>query len=242
MNQSNSSPSPIVAQLPNLLTLINLLCGCFAIVCIFNKQLYMVPYLVMVAAAVDFADGFVARALKVSSPLGVQLDSLADMVTFGVVPGMVIFELLRSIYGNTNTMPYTAPAFLLTLFSALRLAKFNIDTRQTNGFLGLPTPSSTMFVVSLVLILSNDKYGLSPYILQPATLYAITVILSFLLISEIPMFALKIKSTDWESNKVQVLFVVYSLALLGTFGGLGVGLIVLSYILLSVVQWLVNKV
>lgn len=242
MNQSNETRSPIVANLPNLLTLINLFCGCLAIVCVFNNKLYIVPYLVMLAAAVDFADGFVARALKVSSPLGVQLDSLADMVTFGVVPGMVIFELLRSIYGNDVPMAYTAPAFMLTLFSALRLAKFNIDTRQTNGFLGLPTPSSTLFVVSLILILSNDKYGLSFYILKPAVLYAITVILSFLLISEIPMFALKIKSTDWDSNKVQALFVVYSLALLATFGGLGVGLIIVSYILLSVVQWLVSKV
>lgn len=239
-NDPRPASSPILAQLPNLLTLFNLLCGCLAIVCALdNKHLYMVPYLVIAAAIADFSDGFVARALRVASPLGVQLDSLADMVTFGVVPGMVIFQLLHSCYGEHATMALTIPAFLISLFSALRLAKFNIDTRQTDGFLGLPTPSSTLFVVSLIMVLGNDRYGLGGYIMRPVTLYAITVVLSALLVSELPMFALKLKTKNWEANRTPYLFVAYAVALLFTFGGLGIALTIVSYVLLSLVQWAV---
>lgn len=216
-----------------MLTLINLLLGCISIVAVFENKFEIVPYLVIGAAVADFFDGFVARLLKVNSPLGVQLDSLADMVTFGVVPGCIMYHLLILIYGS-EAWYYAIPAFSISLFSALRLAKFNIDTRQSTGFIGLPTPANTLFIISLIFLVRNNNLGLRNYVMQPTVLYAITAVTSYLLVCELPMFAFKFKQYTWQGNQIKFIFLAVSALLLAVLGGEGLFVIVPLYILSSV--------
>lgn len=223
-------------HVPNLLTLLNLFLGCVAIVCAMSGKLYAVPYLVIAAAVADFADGFAARMLKVSSPLGLQLDSLADMVTFGVVPGITMYCLLQNAYGERATLAQTLPAFMLTLFSALRLAKFNIDTRQTDGFIGLPTPSNTLFISSLIWVAESPTWSI--YLQQPAILYGITVVFSYLLVAELPMLTNKIKHWGIKGNETHLVFLSGVVLLIALLGRAGIAATVLWYVLLSLVlKW-----
>jgi len=180
-------------HLPNALTCLNLLCGCIALTFIFGGNLVLAAYFVGIAAVADFFDGLVARALRVSSPIGKDLDSLADMVSFGVVPGAIMYQLLIEAMGLGPGhgdfelpslllfLPYLG--FVISIFSALRLAKFNNDTRQTTSFIGLPTPACTLVVASLPLILANDNLGLSPIILNQWLLLGLAVVLSGLLVA-----------------------------------------------------------
>ena len=187
------------------------------------------------SAVFDFFDGLLARALHVSSPIGKDLDSLADVVSFGVVPGAFLFDLLRqSSSGLPTWLPYAG--FVVTVFSALRLAKFNNDTRQSDSFIGLPTPACTLVVASLPLILGNDQFALSPYILNPWVLLPLTVVLSGLLVAELPLFALKFKSFRWQDNQVRFVFLLLSLGLLIGLGAAAIPLIILLYVLLSVLS------
>jgi len=223
-------------HVPNLITLLNLALGCTAIILAFSGDMYWVPHLVIAAALADFIDGLAARMLKVSSPLGVQLDSLADMVTFGVLPGVVIYQLLHEAIGYTVLWWQPLPAMLITIFSAIRLAKFNIDTRQTDGFIGVPTPTCTMFIISLLLITQNDRFGLASFIYQPVFLYAITLIFSLLLVAELPMPALKFKHLGWKGNETKYIAVGLGLLLIALLGGLGIAIAILIYILIAIVQ------
>lgn len=223
----------IKQHIPNLLTLVNLALGCISIVLAFNNQLAWVPYLVIAAAAADFLDGLAARVLKVSSPLGLQLDSLADMVTFGVVPGVVMYHLLLRAWGANNQWALALPAFTLTLFSALRLAKFNIDTRQTDGFIGVPTPTCTMFMMSLVLMVSHDRFGLSGFILQPWLLYLVVAVFSVLLVAELPMLGFKFKHLGWKGNESKITIMLLGFLLVALLGGAGIALAILVYIAFS---------
>ena len=195
----------IKEHIPNFLTLLNLLSGCIAVVFAF-EDIIISSYLVGVAAIFDFLDGFTARLLKAKSSIGKDLDSLADMVSFGVVPGVILFRLIESSVMNENYDNYFlnfAPfiAFAVTLFSALRLAKFNNDERQTDIFLGLPTPANAILIASfpLILIQKTIPAGCNISTFQAlfhnaAFLIATTIILSWLLISEIPMISLKFKN------------------------------------------------
>ncbi|MGI4870550.1 MAG: CDP-alcohol phosphatidyltransferase family protein [Janthinobacterium lividum] len=241
-------------HLPNALTCLNLLCGCLALTCILGsgtrlKYLELGAYLVAVAAVADFFDGFVARALRVSSPIGKDLDSLADMVSFGVVPGAMVFALLISssthyAFGAEWFSSFPFPdevkmlvpfaGFGITIFSALRLAKFNNDTRQTNSFIGLPTPACTLVVASLPVILAHDDFKLGSIILNPWVLLGLTVLLSGLLVAELPLFALKFKNLQWRGNRRRFIFVALALGLVGWLHAAGVPLAVLLYVLLSV--------
>jgi CDP-diacylglycerol--serine O-phosphatidyltransferase len=233
-------------HLPNAVTCINLLFGCLALTAIFNGNLALGAYFVAAAAVADFFDGLLARALRVSSAIGKDLDSLADMVSFGVVPGAILFKLLMQAQGVTpssagNDFIMASPlqlvpflAFLVTVFSALRLAKFNNDTRQTTSFIGLPTPACTLVVASLPLILSNDQFGLTSVILNPWLLIGITVLLSGLLVAELPLFALKFKNLRWADNRRRFLFVLLAAGLLLVLHATAVPLVVLVYVLLSV--------
>jgi CDP-diacylglycerol--serine O-phosphatidyltransferase len=218
-------------HLPNALTCVNLLCGCIALTFI----LVVAAYFVGIAAVADFFDGLVARALRVSSPIGKDLDSLADMVSFGVVPGAILFKLLAHAaeYGG---MPVWSVylGFIVSIFSALRLAKFNNDTRQTTSFIGLPTPACTLVVASLPLILANDVFGLKNIILNPLVLIALTVLLSGLLVAELPLFALKFKNLQWRGNRRRFIFVGLALGLVLWLKAAGVPLAVLLYVLLSI--------
>ncbi len=236
-------------HIPNALTCLNLLCGCLALTFIFapaGPNLVMGAYLIGLAAVADFLDGLVARALRVSSPIGKDLDSLADMVSFGVVPGAILFQLIISALGSSA--PAGAPlaggfqylpfaAFILTIFSALRLAKFNNDTRQTNSFIGLPTPAATLVVASLPLILAAHAGGpttATGLILNPWVLLGLTVLLSGLLVSELPLFALKFKSFGLVGNRQRYLFLLLAGALVLWLHAAAVPLVVLLYVGLSV--------
>ncbi len=223
-------------HLPNAITCLNLLCGCLALKFIFDGQLELGAWFVAAAAVADFADGLVARALRVSSAIGKDLDSLADMVSFGVVPGAILFKLLSMdaslAAGAWHWLPYAG--FTVSIFSALRLAKFNNDTRQTTSFIGLPTPACTLVVASLPLILTYDQYGLSGFILNPWLLLGLTVLLSGLLVAELPLFALKFKNLRWGDNRRRFLFLLLAAALVVLLRAAAVPLVVLLYVLLSV--------
>ncbi len=236
----NTRISTFMKHVPNLITLLNLALGCTAIILAFSGDMFWVPHLVIAAALADFIDGLAARMLKVSSPLGVQLDSLADMVTFGVLPGVVVYQLLYEAIGYTVLWWQPLPAMLITIFSAIRLAKFNIDTRQSDGFIGVPTPTCTMFIISLLLITQNDRFELAQYIFQPIFLYAVTLIFSLLLIAELPMPALKFKHLGWKGNEIKYIAVALGLALVALLGGLGITIAILIYIFIAIVQKLLG--
>ncbi len=238
-------------HIPNAVTCLNLLCGCLALTFIFRGELVMGAYLVGVAAVADFFDGLLARALRVSSPIGKDLDSLADMVSFGVVPGAIMQNLMgqaidatagidrpgwHSIVGPAAWLYYVALffPFLITIFSALRLAKFNNDTRQTTSFIGLPTPACTLVVASLPLILASNEFRLDRLLLNPWLLLGLTVLLSGLLVAELPLFALKFKNLRWLGNRRRFIFVSLALVLVGWLRAAGIPLAVLLYVLLSV--------
>ncbi|GAA4499626.1 CDP-alcohol phosphatidyltransferase family protein [Hymenobacter ginsengisoli] len=240
-------------HIPNAVTCLNLLCGCLALTFIFRGELVIGAYLVGIAAVADFFDGLLARALRVSSPIGKDLDSLADMVSFGVVPGAIMFELMgQSFVGQllgqlfntaspllspdhiagTSVLPFCG--FIITIFSALRLAKFNNDTRQTTSFIGLPTPACTLVVASLPLILANDQFEVQNIILNPWLLLGLSVLLSGLLVAELPLFALKFKNLKWLGNRRRFVFVALALVLVSTLRAAGIPLAVLIYVLMSV--------
>ncbi|NVO31887.1 CDP-diacylglycerol--serine O-phosphatidyltransferase [Hymenobacter lapidiphilus] len=222
-------------HIPNAVTCLNLFSGCLALRFIFADELVLAAYFVALAALFDFFDGLLARALHVSSPIGKDLDSLADVVSFGVVPGAFLYALLQQAGTDLpDWLPYAG--FIITVFSALRLAKFNNDTRQSESFIGLPTPACTLVVASLPLILANDKFALTPYLLSPWLLLGLTVLLSGLLVAEIPLFALKFKTLSWQANKQRFVFLLLSLGLLIILGAVAVPLIVLLYVLLSVMS------
>ena len=229
----------IKKHIPNAITCCNLLCGCLAIVQAFEGNLVYTAYLVGLAAIFDFFDGFVARMLKVSSAIGKDLDSLADMVTFGVVPGLVMFQLLKTslITGNEDFQVFKNNSFLVYLpfiiiiFSALRLAKFNNDTRQTESFIGLNTPANSMVICSFPLIINqHPEIGT---LLNPYVLCVLSVGLSLVLVSEIPMFSLKFKHFKWKGNEIRFIFLALSLLMLTTLQFLGIPLIIILYVLLS---------
>ena len=222
-------------HLPNAVTCLNLLCGCLALTNIFAGRLEIGAWFVAAAAAADFVDGLLARALRVSSAIGKDLDSLADMVSFGVVPGAIFFQLLTRGIGS-GSLPEWVPyiGFLVSIFSALRLAKFNNDTRQTTSFIGLPTPACTLVVAALPLILAYDQFGLAPIILHPALLLGLTVLLSGLLVAELPLFALKFKNLRWADNRRRFMFLLLTAGLLLVLRAAAVPLVVLLYVLLSV--------
>jgi len=230
-------------SIPNILTLINLFSGCVAVVLIFNFHVELVPYCVAVSLIADFLDGFSARFFKSASDIGKQLDSLADVVSFGLVPGLILFQLLFQKYSSDNEFYntskiylYSSPAFLVTLFAALRLAKFNVDTRQTNGFLGLATPAATIFIIGLLLIFEHNSFGLAPIIFNKMVLYIVTLVVSALMVSELPMFAFKFKSFGWKDNQVVYLFIILSVVLLATLKFAAVSLIIILYVLASIIK------
>jgi CDP-diacylglycerol---serine O-phosphatidyltransferase len=217
--------------IPNLMTCGNLLCGCLGIINVFSGELVIASYLIFIACILDFLDGFVARAMNSSSPIGKELDSLADMVTFGVLPTLIIYYLLDGFKLNINN----SIVLILVIFSALRLAKFNIDTRQSDSFIGVPTPANAIVVASFPLILDfNPEYA--QIIQNQYFLIGYTLIMSYLLISEIPLFALKFKSFAWGDNQIKYIFLIVSVLLLVVFKFVGIPLVILLYLILSVVN------
>jgi len=225
----------IKKQIPNALTCANLLCGCIGVVFAFKGQLDVSAYAVLLAGLFDFFDGFAARLLNVKSMIGKELDSLADMVSFGFLPGVVMFQLLLQSDLNYSYLPYLG--FLITIFSALRLAKFNIDTRQTEDFIGLNTPMNTMFIVSLPFIQKDYPALLGSALL----LIALTIIMSALLVSEIRIFSLKFSSMGWKENQVKFIFLILSAILIAILKFTAVPFILIAYIGASLIHFRSSK-
>lgn len=221
-------------HIPNMITCCNLLSGCVAAVFAF-EGVYTIAFACIIMGAVfDFFDGLTARALKVSSPIGKELDSLADVITFGLAPATMAYSWLCECASAhldmlvASTMPFAA--FLLVAFSALRLAKFNVDERQTSSFIGLPTPANALFWGGLVIgshdVVVAQSYG---WVL----VLVLILLFSWLLIAEIPMFSLKFKNLSWKSNRIAYTFLLVSLVLLVVLGWGGLSAVIGWYIILS---------
>lgn len=224
----------IKKHIPNLITLLNLLSGCIALVFAIDLNFEMAFFFVSLGIFLDFFDGFFARLFKVSSPLGLQLDSLADMVTSGLVPGFVMF-LMLSKNADSSFLPYLG--FIITLGSCYRLANFNIDTRQTDSFIGLPTPANALLILSLPLVMQHTNSELIyEFLKNQWVLLAITAFSAYILNAEIPLFSLKIKAFNFSKNKLQIIFLTASVVLLVAFQYLGIPLVILLYVLLSVLN------
>lgn len=196
-------------HIPNMITCCNLISGCTAIGAAFYGNYQWAALMIVVGAVFDFFDGMSARALGVSSPIGKELDSLADVVTFGVAPSAIIFHLFHEVHCPENLisikglLPYTA--FLMAAFSALRLAKFNLDTRQSTQFIGLPTPANALFWSSLVL---GQHAFLVSLKFNAVFLFLFMLLFCFLLVAEVPMLALKFKDIAWQHNKEKFIFLI----------------------------------
>jgi CDP-diacylglycerol---serine O-phosphatidyltransferase len=211
---------------PNFLTCCNLLCGCLGIVFLLEDRGVAAAYFVWAACIFDFFDGFAARMLKVASPIGKELDSLADVVSFGLLPAMVMYKLIAASTPS-DALPYLG--FMIAVFSALRLAIFNVDETQRDSFKGLNTPANSLFITSLPLIRSQ----VGDWLYQPWVLIAITTVFSFLLVSRIEIFALKFKNFRWAENRIRFTFLILSVLLLATLQVLAIPLIIILYIVLS---------
>jgi CDP-diacylglycerol--serine O-phosphatidyltransferase len=236
----------IKKHIPNFITLLNLISGSIAIIFIFEDNLPVASYLIFLAALFDFLDGMAARVLKVKSDIGKELDSLADIISFGLVPGFIMMKLLQNSIevtfvnaGFTSVIPYLA--LLIPAFSAIRLAKFNIDTRQTYSFIGLPTPANAIFIASLPLLIEQKTslIGIDPTwfgntIMNLYLLIGLTLILSYLLVAELPLFSLKINKNEPVKNRIKYIFIGISFILFIIFYFVAIPFILLLYILLSV--------
>lgn len=224
----------LTKHIPNTLTSMNLFSGCVACLFAFEQQYWFASITIMIAALFDFFDGFAARMLNAYSPIGKELDSLADVVSFGVAPSMMLFSLLTEWQpgwrvASIDLFPYLS--FLIAVFSGIRLAKFNVDTRQTTSFLGLPVPANALFWCALI---TDGRQWLE--LIPHAELLILVLILvsSWILISEIPMFSLKFKHFGWDENRLRYLFLVLAVLTICLTGLTGLALTILLYILLSI--------
>ncbi len=236
MTTDNQKKSPFggfrgLSFLPNTITCLNLFSGCIGVWFAFNGNYQGAALAIFLSAVFDFLDGMAARILQAYSPIGKELDSLADVVSFGVVPGAIVFSIL-SADGFT---PLAFLGFIIPVFSALRLAKFNVDDRQSTSFIGLPVPANAIFWAGLSLTLS-EWLKTHPYVL-----IGVAFFFSYLLVSEIPMFSLKFKNLTWKDNKLPFIFLGGCLILIILLWKNAVAPLILWYILLSVVQSFVRN-
>jgi CDP-diacylglycerol--serine O-phosphatidyltransferase len=223
----------IKRNIPNAITCLNLLCGCIALIFIFQNRLPEASYMVALAAVADFFDGMAARLLKVHSAIGKELDSLADMVTFGVVPGMMVFQMI-------GYSPLQYAGLCIPIFAALRLAKFNIDTRQTTYFIGVPTPAIALLIASFPLIMIHNRHffdifnTVEDYPSPMIWFFAIlAIVCSALMVLPIRLLAMKMKDMTWTNNKARYILLIFSLASIIAFQFAAVPIIMVLYIVLS---------
>ena len=236
----------IKSNIPNFLTICNLLCGLVSVTLVLEGNIVMAAVFIFIAGVFDYLDGTAARLLKAKSLLGKELDSLGDVVSFGVAPGIIIYQLLSSscalssnFLERSHIVPYFA--LLIPVCSAIRLAKFNLDIRQEENFIGLPTPGNAMFFASIPLIihLQSRVFSIIPldfmatFFSNTRVLTILTVFFSYLLISELRLFSMKFKTVDWKSNQVRYIFLIISILLLLLFSISAIPLIIAAYILLS---------
>ncbi len=220
-------------HIPNLISCLNLFSGSIAVVLAFEGLFFYAFLWIMLAAVMDFLDGMAARLLNAYSPIGKELDSLADIISFGFAPGIMIFKILQINSEIVNFgfpfLPYIA--FLIPIFSALRLAKFNIDERQTDSFIGLPTPANAMFWASGIA--GTWKYSDGNELLYTTIIIISILIFSWLMISEIPMFSLKMKKIEWKENQLKFILPVIGTIAIFFLGSAGIAFVILLYILIS---------
>ena len=217
----------MLRHLPNTLTCCNLLCGSVGVVSVLDgSPSFPAAYFVWLALVFDFLDGFAARSLGVTLPIGKELDSLADVVSFGLLPSVLIYTLLKA-EAPAGYLPWAG--LVVVVFSALRLAKFNVDDTQTDSFKGLPTPANALFLTGLPFL----PGAVQEFLFQPYLLAGISVAFSLLLVSRIDLFALKFKDFSWRNNKMQFTFLIVSVLLLVIFKFAAIPLIIIFYILLS---------
>jgi len=240
----------MIKQIPNIITSLNLLCGCVAIMFAVSGDLVSASFFAFAGIFLDFIDGLAARVLNAQSQVGLQLDSLADVVTSGVLPGIVMVQLLSealtgtsldisAIFSSTSNntsiesyLPFIG--LLIAVASGYRLAKFNIDTRQTTSFIGLPVPANTLLILSLPLIISfQASQQITEVILTPWFLIIITLVSCVLLNAEIPLFGLKFKTWNFKENAVRYLFLIASILLLVVLKFIAIPIIIFLYILVS---------
>lgn len=221
-------------HIPNIITLLNQFSGIIACIFAYNSRFDLALLFVLIGAILDFMDGAMARLLGVSSPLGKELDSLADVITFGLVPGIIAYRLLAPLAEVWAYLPYLG--FLITLFSTYRLGKFNIDERQTTSFIGLATPANAIFWLGLA-------YGYELLLSSLSTWWILLIVLlsSYLLICELPMFSLKFHNFKWSDNGIRFIFLVGCIVLAVSFVLQSLPLIILWYILLSVIRVVIVK-
>ncbi len=240
------------SNIANIVTCMNLLCGSIAIYFLFQNELMIAVYLIFTAAIFDFADGFVARLLHVKSEMGKQLDSLSDVVSFGLAPGIAMFIMLeRGLTFWDSRLPeyLTFIAFIIPVFSAWRLAKFNIDERQTDHFIGLPTPAYALLIFSLLPVSMGAGLpswipwhdSLPYFIVHPAVLIPLTLVFSYLLVSPLPLIAMKFKTFKWGENKLRYLFLFLSLAFILLFYFAAGAFIIILYIILSLIDLFIKR-
>ncbi len=261
----------ILRHLPNFLTCMNLFCGGLAIIFALEKNEFMVysAYLIWLASIFDFFDGMTARVLKAYSSIGKKLDSLADMISFGIAPSVILYQIVKTSMGvksfsyenfSTSQLLVLFSPFLIAVFSAMRLAKFNLDVRQSYSFIGFPTPPNAILISSLPLILYFNPKSLvllnflstnnvflgfvknlqniftSLHFLVPMILF-----LSFLLVSEFPMFSLKFKNLKWSDNKMRYIFLIFAIFICLFLQTFGVFFAILTYILLAAIDFFFLK-
>jgi CDP-diacylglycerol--serine O-phosphatidyltransferase len=230
-------------HIPNFVTLLNLICGAIAIVLSFDQALVAAAYFIALAAVFDFMDGMLARLLNAKSDIGLQLDSLADVISFGLAPSFIIYQMMLTSenmpafsIGGLAVMAFAA--FLIPAFSALRLARFNIDPAQTEGFVGLPTPADALFFASLPLVAAraaaNDHRLLLGFTDNFWLLLVLVIIFSLLMVAPLPLFSLKLKSLSWHTNKLRYVFATLSVVLIITISAYSLPLIIVLYLLMSV--------
>ncbi len=244
-------------QIPNIFTLLNLFCGCIAIVCIMQtgltisvdgygenlvvipEKIYIASIFIGAAAVIDFLDGFVARLLKASSEMGKQLDSLADVVSFGVAPGMIIYQFLRLAYAQQSdgldvNILWLLPAFIIPCAGAYRLARFNIDTTQSHGFKGVPIPAVGLFIASLPLVYWYSGFdAVTLLFMNKWFLYGVVLVTSYLMVSRLPMLAMKFSGLSLKKILPFLLLAVILLASALVLGWLSVPITFIAYVILS---------
>ena len=230
----------IVKHIPNTITCLNLISGCVSILFLCNDHLLWASAMIFVAAVFDFLDGFAARTLNAKSPIGGELDSLSDVVSFGVAPSFIVAWFLSKTgigwwVHNFNVFPLLA--FILAAFAAVRLAKFNIDTRQSSSFIGLPVPTVGLFVASLPFTLFSIGHDslLYHFVVNPYFLLAMVVIFSWLMVSEVPFFSFKIKNLKFKENILRYFVVIFAIVAVIILKLVALPFVFLFYILLSVI-------
>jgi len=225
-------------HIPNSVTCLNLFSGCLGIVFAFQGNLIWASYAIVIAAILDFFDGMLARLLNAYSDIGKELDSLADVVSFGVLPSVIIYHL----FGLAPQLGFGATwlsfsAFIIAIFSALRLAKFNIDTRQSENFIGLPTPANALLIASFPLIIVESNTYFAVLILNQWLLLIFSLIMSMLLVAEVPLISLKFKTLNFKENLLRFVLIISSLLFLLLLKFEAVPLIIFIYFLISLLQF-----